>query len=269
MPGSVKGDIASSFSGSGSGSGTNREPDTSKSNRMWRANKGPGEGSGVPGGAKNQARGRDMIDKGTEENSSLSSSCSIFWSPSEAKDGSVACLVGGKKGLEPLTAITASIRQQESLSHQLAAMTLNSSSDPLWYSDSGASNHVTDKPENLLGMIPYRGNCMVYTGDGSPLPISHIGTASISTTLGKLSVPGSKSQELLSVSQFTKDFKCKFEFTRCEGPKGRMIARGRKHGELYVLEDDKVFAFLAAAKARISGKKVSAFLWHHRLGHAN
>lgn len=34
--------------------------------RMWRANIGPGEGSGVPGGAKNQARGRDMIDKGTD-----------------------------------------------------------------------------------------------------------------------------------------------------------------------------------------------------------
>lgn len=48
-----------------------------------------------------------------------------------------------------------------------------------------------------------------------------------------------------------------------------MIARGRKHGELYVLEDYKVFALVAAAKARISGKKVSAFLWHHRLGHAN
>ncbi|KAJ4981450.1 hypothetical protein NE237_032287 [Protea cynaroides] len=40
---------------------------------------------------------------------------------------------------------------------------VNSSSDPLWYPlplSSGASNHVTDKPENLLGMIPYRGNCM-------------------------------------------------------------------------------------------------------------
>jgi hypothetical protein len=64
MPGSVKGDIASSFSGSSSE--TNREPDTSKSNRMWKANKGPGEGSGVPGGAKNQARRIDMIDKGTD-----------------------------------------------------------------------------------------------------------------------------------------------------------------------------------------------------------
>lgn len=127
-------------------------------------------------------------------NSNLSSSCNIFWSPSEAKDRSVACLVCGKKGLEPLTAITASIRQQESLEHKLAAMTLNSSSDPLWYSDSGASNHVTDKPENQLGMIPYRGHCMVYTGYGSPLPISHMGTASISTTLGKLAVPGSKSK---------------------------------------------------------------------------
>ena len=66
MPGSVKGDIASSFSGSGSSSETHREPDTSKSNRMWKANKGPGGGSGVPGGAKNQARGIDMIDKGTD-----------------------------------------------------------------------------------------------------------------------------------------------------------------------------------------------------------
>jgi len=34
--------------------------------RMWKANKGPGEGSGVPGGAKNQARGIYMIDKGTD-----------------------------------------------------------------------------------------------------------------------------------------------------------------------------------------------------------
>ena len=51
---------------------------------------------------------------------------------------------------------------------------------------------LTDKPENQLGMIPYS---VVYTGlSKSPLPISHIGTASIS---GKLSVPGSKSQEFL------------------------------------------------------------------------
>ncbi|GMY33682.1 hypothetical protein FCV25MIE_28924 [Fagus crenata] len=64
MLGSVKGDIASSFSGSNSE--TNREPDTSKSNRMWKANKGPGEGSGVPGGAKNQVGRIDMIDKGTD-----------------------------------------------------------------------------------------------------------------------------------------------------------------------------------------------------------
>lgn len=57
---------------SGSSSETNREPDTRKSNRMWKANKGPGEGSGVPGGAKNQARRIDMIDKGTDRIGALS-----------------------------------------------------------------------------------------------------------------------------------------------------------------------------------------------------
>ena len=65
-------------------------------------------------------------------------------------------------------------------------MSLASPSDRRWYPDTGASNHVAKSPEQFQNLVPYQGNCKVYTGDGSPLPITHVGTLSLSSPLGNI-----------------------------------------------------------------------------------
>lgn len=49
--------------------------------------------------------------------------------------------------------------------------------DPNWYVDSGASNHVTSDFNNVTNSMPYGGKEKVVVGNGTALPISHIGTS--------------------------------------------------------------------------------------------
>ena len=51
----------------------------------------------------------------------------------------------------------------------------NSSSNSLWYFDSGASNHMTLSPTTLSNTCPYKGNLTVHTADGERLPIIVVG----------------------------------------------------------------------------------------------
>jgi hypothetical protein len=48
-------------------------------------------------------------------------------------------------------------------------------SNPNWYTDTGANSHMTSNPGNLDDSQSYIGNDHVMVGDGSLLPISHIG----------------------------------------------------------------------------------------------
>jgi len=79
-------------------------------------------------------------------------------------------------------------------------MSIASPSDSAWYPDTGATNHVTGDPGILSDWIPYKGSCMVFTGDGTALPIQNIGTANISTFQGHSeSFSFSKSKEKLAI----------------------------------------------------------------------
>ncbi|DAD49304.1 TPA_asm: hypothetical protein HUJ06_032026 [Nelumbo nucifera] len=101
---------------------------------------------------------------------------------------------------------------------------------------------------------------MVITGDDTALPISQIGTAMMSTSFGNFSIPKvflvpRVKKSLLSFSQFTSDFQCKFDFTPStvvvkDLRTGMEIARGRRHGKLYALTDDRVYALAMAVKKR-------------------
>jgi len=51
-----------------------------------------------------------------------------------------------------------------------------------WLLDSGASHHVTADLNNLSLHTPYNGQDDVMLGDGSNLPISHIGSVSLPTS---------------------------------------------------------------------------------------
>ncbi|KAF8052096.1 hypothetical protein N665_1611s0009 [Sinapis alba] len=50
-----------------------------------------------------------------------------------------------------------------------------------WYPDSGASVHVTSSPQNLQTAHPYEGTDAVMVGDGAYLPVTHVGSTTITT----------------------------------------------------------------------------------------
>ncbi|GJZ17156.1 hypothetical protein Tco_0553279 [Tanacetum coccineum] len=52
-----------------------------------------------------------------------------------------------------------------------------------WYVDSGASAHMTPSTSNLDSFVPYSGSENVQIGNGKCLPISCIGTSSLSSGL--------------------------------------------------------------------------------------
>jgi len=51
----------------------------------------------------------------------------------------------------------------------------------VWYLDSVASSHMTPREDNLLSKFLYNGTDRVHIGNGSLLPIKHVGSLNIST----------------------------------------------------------------------------------------
>ena len=161
--------------------------------------------------------------------------------------------------------------QSEEFPQALAALSFNDTNDHSFYVDSGATSHMTNDPGKLSSIKPYKGNDMIYVGDGNSLPISHIGDAHVSTKEGNfklnnvLVVPELK-KNLLSVGKFTSDNSCIFEFTSSgfvvKDRNQRTIARGHKKGQLYALDGIFHEAFSAIRK----GGSTSS-VWHQRLGH--
>ena len=91
--------------------------------------------------------------------------------------------------------------------------------DHNWYVDSGATNHVTANLQNLTLQQDYKGKGKLTIGNGSQLPISHIGDVLLHSSHSQkplvlhntLHVP-KITKNLLSISQFTKDNDVVIEF---------------------------------------------------------
>ena len=48
--------------------------------------------------------------------------------------------------------------------------------DPMWYPDSGATNHCTPDSSHLMNKMDYQGKDKIYVGNGTGLAISSIGS---------------------------------------------------------------------------------------------
>ena len=101
---------------------------------------------------------------------------------------------------------------RDSRPHMQALLaTPQSQCDPNWYPDSGATHHMTNDLANLnVRVDEYTGNDQIRVGNGTALPIHHIGTTQLtapSTSFllqNVLHVP-TISNNLLSVQKFTSD----------------------------------------------------------------
>ncbi|KAA8535282.1 hypothetical protein F0562_030285 [Nyssa sinensis] len=107
-------------------------------------------------------------------------------------------------------------------SPQLTAMsaTYNTGSDcspNYWYTDTGATNHITADLANLNFPVEYQGDDNITIANGQALDISHSGQSSIHANdhtfrLNNVLCVPSMATNLLSVHQFCKDNHCRFIF---------------------------------------------------------
>ncbi|KAJ0017556.1 hypothetical protein Pint_12201 [Pistacia integerrima] len=140
-----------------------------------------------------------------------------------------------------------------------------------WFTDTGASAHMTPDPSQLDKVEPYHGKDCVVVGNGASLPITHTGTLSPSPNfqlLDVLVVPR-PTKNLLSISKLTSDFPFSVTFSHDNfvvqnRVTGMAVAKGKREGGLYVLERGNS-AFVSVLKNK--NLHASFELWHARLGH--
>jgi hypothetical protein len=99
-----------------------------------------------------------------------------------------------------------------------AAMASTSSKvDADWYTDTGATNHITSDLDRLALRERYHGNDQVQVGNGSSLRIMHVGHSSINTAARPLVLRNTLhvpeiTKHLLSVHKFSRDNDVFFEY---------------------------------------------------------
>ncbi|XP_019084173.1 PREDICTED: uncharacterized protein LOC109125876 [Camelina sativa] len=71
--------------------------------------------------------------------------------------------------------------QSDDVPQALAALQVSDSCGREWVTDSGSSAHVTSTPNQLSAVTPYNGPETVMVGDGAHLPITHVGSTTLTT----------------------------------------------------------------------------------------
>lgn len=148
-----------------------------------------------------------------------------------------------------------------------------------WFLDSGASTHLTSDASQMQYMQPYAGNSQVQVGNGTQLPIAHLGQGILPTPAHKLQLShllhvSHLTHNFLSVHRLIKDnnFCIIFHsngFTIKDSRTHQPLLRGtRRHG-LYLIELPVAASSASPASYPTSLLTVStnAFVWHRRLGH--
>ncbi|KAK8312414.1 hypothetical protein V6Z12_D01G040300 [Gossypium hirsutum] len=152
--------------------------------------------------------------------------------------------------------------------------------DNSWYSDSGATHHLTNSVTSIGDSGAYKGPGKVFVGNGSALPVMSTGQSSLLTRSrplfmkSLLLVPGI-TKNLLSVSKFAKDNQVMVEFfpTQCQVRDLRtreVLLRGSEHQGLYRLHLNKSIAApvsSTSAQCFTTTMKLPLSVWHSRLGH--
>ncbi|KAB1213363.1 Retrovirus-related Pol polyprotein from transposon TNT 1-94 [Morella rubra] len=151
--------------------------------------------------------------------------------------------------------------------------------DSSWYPDSAATNHMTNDFSNLtIQPSEYFGEDQVWVGDGSALPIHHIGNTNLPTPhdnllLHNLSHVPLLTKNLLSVRQFCEDNMVFFEFHSSffcvkDLRTGKILLQGLTSNGLYTLPASGTSVLASHSTPQVSvGERTSPSHWHQRLGH--
>jgi hypothetical protein len=143
--------------------------------------------------------------------------------------------------------------------------------DKNWYTDTGATDHITGELEKLSFREKYNGGDQVHTASGTSMEISHVGHSIIHTPNRDLNlksilhVPSTK-KNLLPVHRLTLDNNVFFEFHPdffCikDWDTRNTLLRGPCQRGLYPLPPSPV------VKQVYGVNKPSFEWWHSRLGH--
>lgn len=154
--------------------------------------------------------------------------------------------------------------------HAAAAATSSHTADTNWYTDTGATDHITGELDKLSFREKYNGGDQVHTADGTGMDINHIGKATIHTQTCNLSldhilhVPQA-TKNLVSVHRLTADnnvfleFHPNFFLIKDRDTKSTLL-KGRCHKGLYPLPS-------VTSKQAFGVTNPSFERWHSRLGH--
>jgi hypothetical protein len=91
-----------------------------------------------------------------------------------------------------------------------AAVAIGSHGDSAWYTDSGATDHITSDLEKLAVHDKYAGNDQIHTAGGAGMSISHIAHNTIHTPCSQLQLNNilrvpQASKNLISVHRLASD----------------------------------------------------------------
>src|SRR5207237_7743089 len=147
--------------------------------------------------------------------------------------------------------------------------------DTNWYTDTGATDHITSDLDKLTVREQYNGRDQVHTANGAGMVIKHIGHSSITTPSKYLSlndvlhVPRA-TKNLLYVHRLTCDNDVfleyhPFDFFVKDRITWRTLLHGTCRGGLYPLAPSSLSSLTTSAHAVVSPPNYDK--WHRRLGH--
>ncbi|KAJ0962959.1 hypothetical protein J5N97_028081 [Dioscorea zingiberensis] len=185
------------------------------------------------------------------------------------------CQICGKIGHDALRCYQRFDHSYQPEDTHLAALATTPSYpiDPNWYTDTGATDHITSDLDRLTTRERYTGFDQVQVASGSGLSITHVGHYKIHTPTQSLLLKNVLcvphiTKNLLSVHKFAKDNNVFFEFhpdyflVKDQASK-KSLLHGRCEGGLYPITP----AHIAQLKTALISEKPSQDQWHRRLGH--
>jgi hypothetical protein len=142
-----------------------------------------------------------------------------------------------------------------------------------WYTDTGATDHITNDLDRLAVHDKYHGKDQIQTVGGAGMPIQHVGHSLIKTPIHALHLHNilhapQATKHLLSVHRFTRDNNVFFEFHPFhflvkDAPTRIPLLRGSCVGGLYPMS----FHGINQNPAVLLAARPTPDLWHRRLGH--